>query len=212
MYIKWIVCQVKEGMREAFSRAQEQWISTAQAEGFIAQAGGWNIEDKNEACIIAFWESREHLEQFMASLHDRIFEENRQSATYHTISVSYFDSLLEMDGQADSLKEAIRNSSLLRIADCDVWPESVKHFEAVQRSVWLPGMKQSEGMLGGMFSKASNQPHRYLVSTFWDSAEHHDRYANEKVPVLREKTAVGQDLNHITGRQIALVESWRVIP
>jgi heme-degrading monooxygenase HmoA len=212
MYIKWIVCQVKEGMKDAFSHAQEQWISTAEAEGFLAQVGGWNINDENEACIIAFWESQQHLVQFMANLHDQIFEENRQSATYHTISVSYFKSLLEMDGQADSLKEAVKNSSLLRIADCDVWPESIKHFEAVQRSVWLPGMQQSEGMLGGLFSNASKQPHRYLVSTFWDSAEHHDRFAREKLPVLRDKAAVEQDLNRIFGRQIGLVESWKVIP
>lgn len=212
MYIKWIVCQVKKEMREAFSLAQEQWISTSHAEGFIAQSGGWNVRNEDEACIIAFWESREHLERFMASLHDRIFEENRQSTTYHTINVDYFDSLLEMDGQAASLTEATRNSSLLRIADCGVRPENVNHFEAMQQSVWLPGMKQSEGMLRGMFSKAVESPHRYLVSTFWDSAKHHDRYASEKLPVLREKATVGQDLNHITGREIALVESWRVIP
>ena len=212
MYIKWIVCQVKEGMNEAFSHAQEQWMETAQAEGFIAQSGGWDVLRENEACIVSFWESRAYLEEFMVTMHDRIFEENHQSDTYHTISVTHFESLLEMEGQAASLPEAIRHSSLLRIAGCDVRPESVEHFEAMQQSVWLPGMKQSEGMLGGLFSRAVELAPRYLVSTFWDTEEHHLRYVGGKVPALREKAAVTNDILHLTGRQIKLVELWRVIP
>lgn len=212
MYIKWIVCQVKEGMKEAFSRAQEQWISAAGAEGLIVQTGGWDLQAEDEACIIAFWESRQHLEAFMASLHDRIVDENRQAETYHSIRVGYFDGLLEMEGQAASLVEAVSNGALLRIADCEVRPERIRHFESVQQSVWLPAMKQAGGMLGGMFSQAANGANRYLVSTFWDTTEHHDRYRNNEVPLLRKKASVTDDLQNITGRQIVLEKLWRVIP
>ncbi|GET26064.1 DUF4937 domain-containing protein [Prolixibacter sp. NT017] len=211
MYIKWIVCQVNEGMKDAFSRAQEQWISTAQAEGFIAQTGGWNIADENEACIIAFWVSRGHAERFMASLHDRIVEENRQSETYHAINVAYFDGLLEMEGQAASLDEAVGTSEFLCVADCEVYSGRTEHFESVQQSVWLQAMKQAEGMLGGMFSKAADTSNRYLISTFRDTVVHHDRYRDDQVPLLREKASVTDDLQKIIGKQIRLVESWNVL-
>ncbi|GET23268.1 DUF4937 domain-containing protein [Prolixibacter denitrificans] len=211
MYIKWIVCQVKEGMKDAFSRAQEQWISTGQAEGFIAQVGGWNVQSENEACIIAFWESRGHAERFMVSLHDRVVEENRQSETYHAINVAYFDGLLEMEGQAASLVEAVRTGELLRIADCEVHSGRTEHFESVQQSVWLPAMQQAEGMLRGMFSKAEDGSNRYLVSTFWDTAVHHDHYQTEQVPLLRERASVTDDLHAITGKQVRLVKSWNVL-
>jgi heme-degrading monooxygenase HmoA len=211
MYIKWIVCQVKEGMKDAFSHAQEQWISTAEAEGFIAQAGGWNTQNESEACIIAFWESREYAERFMATLHDRIVEENRQSETYHTINVAYFDGLLEMKGQTTSLAEAVGTSELLRVADCVVHSGRTGHFESVQQSVWLPAMQQAKGMLGGMFSKAVDTSNRYLVSTFWDTGAHHDQYRKEQVPILRENASVTDDLQKLIGKQIHLVKSWNVL-
>jgi len=54
MYIKWIVCKVPTSKKKQFSIAQEKWNKMAKANGFIAQTGGWNLKNTNEACIIVF--------------------------------------------------------------------------------------------------------------------------------------------------------------
>lgn len=69
-------------MRKEFSASQEKWKDTTKADGFIAQAGGWNLLNLNEACIISFWKDRESLDWFMQNLHDEIFQNNKQAATY----------------------------------------------------------------------------------------------------------------------------------
>jgi hypothetical protein len=43
MCIKWIVCNVPASPKINLSSAQEKWICTKSANGFIAQAGGWKI-------------------------------------------------------------------------------------------------------------------------------------------------------------------------
>ena len=90
MYLKWIVCKVKENEKQNFSEAQGKWERTSEANGFIAQTGGWDLKNKNEACIISFWESKEFLEVFMKDLHNEIIKDNKQANTYSEIFVEYF--------------------------------------------------------------------------------------------------------------------------
>lgn len=118
MYIKWIVCTVKEDKRLEFSIAQEQWSETALAEGFIAQFGGWDNEHENEACIISFWESKRHLEDFMKSLHDTIFAGNNQAETYDSIMVRHFDSDFHMKVDIGNLIQKITGRQVLLV---DSW-------------------------------------------------------------------------------------------
>ena len=67
MYIKWVVCNVPTSLKDKFSSAQEKWNSTKPVKGFIAQTGGWNLndDDETEACIISFWENKAALRNFM---------------------------------------------------------------------------------------------------------------------------------------------------
>ncbi|MEJ2617523.1 MAG: DUF4937 domain-containing protein, partial [Ignavibacteriaceae bacterium] len=169
MYIKWIVCKVKENERQNFSKAQEKWERSSEADGFVAQTGGWNLINNNEACIISFWKSKKFLEVFMKDMHDEIAKDNKQVNTYNEIFVEHFTSIFNMEGKAATLIEAVKHGNLLRIADCIIEPGKVKHFENMQSEIWLPGMRESKGMLGGTFSKNENNYLRYLVSTLWDN-------------------------------------------
>lgn len=211
MYIKWIICRVKENERQNFSRAQEKWERTSGANGFIAQTGGWDLINKNEACIISFWKNKELYEIFMRDLHDEIINDNKQANTYNQIFVEYFTSIFIMEGAAGTLKEAIQKGNLLRIANCIVKPEKIKHFEIMQSEIWLPGMRVSKGMLGGMFSKNENNNLKYLVSTFWDNIQNHTNYSHNKLPHLQEESDAANDISEITGKQILIVNTWRVI-
>jgi len=71
-------------------------------------------------------------------------------------------------------------------------------------------MKNSEGMLRGIFSKALKNNVRYLVTSFWDSTENHDYVAN-MLPEYREKDAISNDIEYMTVRTIELVDSWKII-
>ncbi|MCP5061162.1 MAG: DUF4937 domain-containing protein, partial [Ignavibacteriae bacterium] len=197
--------------RAAFSKAQEEWVDTKNTKGFIAQIGGWDINNSNEACILAFWEDQNSLKYFMENIHDKIFNNSKQEKTYKSISVNYFNLKFIMHGSEIDLTKRIKNATFLRIADCKVKPNKLNHFEDVQKSVWIQGMKEAKGMLGGEFSLSGKDSTRYLVSTLWDDANNHKSYVTNILPNLKEKSDVRNDLEKITGKQIFLENSWRII-
>ena len=80
MFIKWIVCEVKESFKKEFSIAQEQWIETKYSEDFIGQVGGFDLNNKNIACVISFWKNEHSLKLFMENTHDKVFHNNNQSS------------------------------------------------------------------------------------------------------------------------------------
>ena len=211
MYIKWIVCKVNRYKKLNFSEAQEKWVSISDSDGFIAQTGGWDLNDNYHACIISFWETKENMEAFMKYKHDEILKDSEQSNTYNEIFAEYFIRVFNMDGKAGNLREAVRNGNLLRIADCIVRPGRTEHFEKMQYEVWIPGMQESKGMLGGIFSKNENNNLRYLVSTFWDNIQKHSDYSENKLRVLREHADTANDIKEITGRKISIVNEWKII-
>lgn len=211
MYIKWIVCKVSEHNKQNFSEAQEKWVSTSGSNGFIAQTGGWDLNNNNHACIISFWESKEHLEAFMKDQHNEIIKYNKQTNTYSEILVEHFTHIFNMEGEAGTLKEAVRNGNLLRIADCIVKPERIKHFEKMQSEVWIPGMQESKGMLGGIFSKNENNNLRYLVLIFWNNIQNHTDYSKNKLPLLQDLSDVISDISEITGKQVLIIDTWKII-
>ncbi|MCR8641282.1 YdbC family protein [Paenibacillus sp. N1-5-1-14] len=87
MLIKIIICTVNDESKENFSHAQSQWKDLKFARGFIAQVGGWNLVNPNEAVIVGFWKSMEDYKKFMADLHDRIMDSNEQGKSYEKIEV-----------------------------------------------------------------------------------------------------------------------------
>ena len=211
MFIKWIICEVEDDQKQAFSKAQEKWGEMAASKGFLCQKGGWDVDNPNLACIIAVWESKADLDLFMTSLHDEIFYENKQEKTYKSINISHFNVEFEMQGEGRSLKNVIRKSHFLRIADCFVKPDRTSHFEKVQKEIWMPGMKDSAGMLGGFFSEDANKKRRYLVCTFWDSEENHSAYVKSRLPVFQKMADIKSDLEDITGKKIRLADFWKVV-
>ncbi len=210
MFIKWIVCEIKDSFKEEFSIAQKQWIETQNATGFMGQVGGWDLNHYKTACIISFWENENALNLFMKNIHDKIFFNNSQSEYCNTIKVSYFNTVLKMEGKLDSLTETLNNGKILRTADCMVRVENIAHFTTVQKKIWIPGMKKSEGMLGGEFSKSTENASRYFVSTFWDSIQNHEKYVTQELPNYKNESDVNNDIIKIIGRNILLVDSWKI--
>ncbi|MBU5351112.1 DUF4937 domain-containing protein [Paenibacillus silvae] len=88
MLIKIIKCIVNEDSKSIFHFAQTKWTDLKLISGFIAQVGGWNQLDKNEAVIIAVWESLDAYTFFMSEIHDKIITSNEQTQSYEQIEIS----------------------------------------------------------------------------------------------------------------------------
>jgi len=112
----------------------------------------------------------------MEYLHDIIFLDNHQITSYSSIQIKHFNSLMNMEGESKNIIEAIYNSNFFRIADCIANDNKIHHFEEVQKSVWIPSMEKTAGMLGDKFSVNEQNKFNYLVSTFWSSENHHQYY------------------------------------
>jgi heme-degrading monooxygenase HmoA len=206
-FIKWIRCSVADADRDRFSAAQRGWSGMAASPGLIAQVGGWD-EATGEACILSCWTSRASYEAFMTSRHDEIAAQSGQRATYQAIHVTTGHSVVAIRGQAGPFAEAVCQGIFLRVADCWVRPGRQEHFTAAQRDIWLPGMATADGMLGGLFSQLDAD--RFLVTTWWRSAEAHQDYAATRVAGLRRRAAAEDDLAALRGYLLTLQPDWHV--
>jgi RimJ/RimL family protein N-acetyltransferase/heme-degrading monooxygenase HmoA len=89
MLVKWITCQVKKEEKAAFKKAQDAWSEVNKSPGFLGQAGGWNLDNPIEACVVSFWKDEEAYHYFMKNIHNNILNSNQQKTTYQKIHVQF---------------------------------------------------------------------------------------------------------------------------
>jgi hypothetical protein len=212
MILKWIRVSVPDGSRDAFSKAQEQWIALREVSGFLGQLGGWSERTKGEACILAWWKDETSYRAFMTHEHDVIVGRSRQDLTYESIDVLLLWERLRMPGQFASPTDAVADAGFLRVADCLLKPERVEPFAVAQKEIWIKGMAPVEGMLGGSYSEVLSMSRHILVFSLWSSAETHREYELNVMPELRKAAKVSDDLSYLTGVFVKLEPTWSVSP
>lgn len=211
MIVKWIECEVPEELKDKFSAAQEKWTKLKEKPGFIGQVGGWDSIYPEKAYLIAFWEDEESIREFMLDGHDELVKETGQENTYENLAINYFASQTELEGEAGSLIDAIENSNFLRVADCIVRSDGTKHFEDVQKSVWLPGFKKAPGMQGGLFSRGQGDQNRYHLSVFWNYQKSNEDFEKQELLTLRKIAAINEDILSLDVTLVNLEETWKVV-
>ena len=217
VWLKWIVCEVEETQRLAFSAAQEQWSSMLGQSGLVGQFGGWDRvplegQQASRAGVLGLWENQKSLEAFMApqGLHDQIYAANQQGATMRSCKVSLFHELFPMAGAFPSLRAAAREATWLRVASCRVSDAAYLSFLEAQRQIWLPGMRAAPGMLGGSF--AGDGSDGFLVVTLWKSEDDHAHYRREILPSLRKQVmTMGGFPDSLLGFSIRLEPRWNIL-
>jgi len=157
MLIKLIVCRVPSQHRERFARGQRRWSILSGAPGFLGQLGGWNRDDPSQAVIVGLWRSDGAYANFMADMHDPIFEGGEQPGSYDAISVTLWDQLCDMPGMTAAIPTAIRVSGLIRLARCELLPNRRDHFVRAQHTIWNPGMGACDGILAGAFTQSRDR-------------------------------------------------------
>jgi len=210
MYIKWIVCKVKDSQKNDFSIAQQQWKIMENSPGFIAQIGGFNLKNNNEACIVSFWKDKNSLQYFMDNPHDEIFLKNKQSFSYSSISINYYTQLFQMDATHSDFNKCLTNGTILRVADCETNQDYKNQFIEDQKNCWKPEMKNVKGMLGGQFATKVDT-NQFIVFTFWKNLLNHTNYVDNQLPLLKKKAISVNHLHKLEGKIIALIDSWKII-
>lgn len=71
-------------------------------------------------------------------------------------------------------------------------------------------MAAADGMLSGLFSQLDAG--RFLVTTWWCSAEAHQDYSATRVAGLRRRAAAEDDLARLRGCLMTLQPDWHVEP
>jgi len=212
MWFKWIVCNVEEQQREAFSSAQEQWSTMAGQPGQLGQFGGWDVAQRDCGGILSLWENQKTLEEFMApgGLHDQIYANNQQSELMSGCKVSLFHEFFPMPGAFPSLRAAARKAQWLRVAYCRVADPQYLNFLEAQRKIWSPGMRAAPGMLGGSF--AGDGTDGFLIASLWSSKENHDHYCTDILPDLRLKVLEMDGFaDSVVGYSIELEPRWNIV-
>ena len=212
MVVKWIVCRVPEPKRDAFAVAQSEWRLLQGTAGFLGQAGGWNVDEPTEACIVSLWTSMPHYEDFMARRHDEMLARTQQQQAYTRADVVLCERLLDIHGESGPFPAALPRAGLLRVADCQIHARRMSHFLKVQRDVWNPGMARVQGMLGGSFNWARSRDNQFVVITAWASSECHSRYMVDHFAELRHRSHAAQDIVQVTGRRVRLQPTWFAAP
>lgn len=118
---KWIRCQVEPHNKNSFSAAQARWSELAGLRGFLGQAGGWNVQQPTEACLVSFWKDADAYQDFMNNHHDPIFHRTGQAHSYNKITIEFFQGSFQ---QTTSLPEALitacQKSSTLLVSQDDL--------------------------------------------------------------------------------------------
>jgi len=201
---------VEESQKKNFSKAQKQWKIMQNTPGFIAQIGGFNLKTTNEACIVSFWKDKNSLQYFMDNIHDEIFLDNKQSASYSSIFVNYYTQLFTMDAEHSDFNNCILNGTILRVAECETNQEDKIQFIEDQKNSWKPGMKNVKGMLGGQFATKVDT-NQFIVFTFWDNLINHTHYVKYQLPLLKKKAISVNQLLKLEGKIVELIDSWKII-
>ncbi|WP_282200144.1 DUF4937 domain-containing protein [Collibacillus ludicampi] len=211
MIMKWIVCKVNRDSKEEFSQAQEQWAALYEVQGFLGQIGGCNLRQPLEACIISFWKDHASYQNFMSRIHDQIFYKSNQKQTYNSITIALCESILDIPGTYGHILTSLGKGTVLRIADCTLYKDRIKHFIEAQKDFWNPGMSNANGMLAGVLNKVLGIPNRYLVATLWTDEIFHQNDLETMVPVLQERSQYKKIIESIDEKIIQLQDSWTVI-
>jgi heme-degrading monooxygenase HmoA len=203
MIIKWIKCMVPNGQKKMFSKAQEQWIALKGLDGFLGQAGGWNIRNPQEACIIAFWRDLDAYESFMNDHHDEIFERSNQQHTYEKISVMLYEQILNIPGTHPDIVRSLGIGKFFRITECIIHEGQQDFFEKMQKEIWNKEIAESEGLLPGVVGKSLTHNSHYFVASVWKKEELYQQY------VQFEQSQ--EIMTEMTGTIVELEELWTVM-
>ncbi|MFQ5749762.1 MAG: hypothetical protein ACE5H3_09935, partial [Planctomycetota bacterium] len=106
---------------------------------------------------------------------------------------------------------ALSQAQILRIVEGKVNPGSQEELLELQLAFWRPPLSAHRDMLGGWVGIRELPPYHYLAVTLWRNEGAHDRWVEEHVPRLREKTQARRAFAEIHAYKIFLASEWKCL-
>lgn len=175
--VKLIRCKVAADKGADFCVAQQAWQPLATCPGFRGQIGGWDRQN-HDAVVIGLWQSKAHLTQFMAQLHDRIMEQNQQQNTYLSCKVqgltpvshqALSPALISRNKDHSPSAQGAQSAQLLQISQFN----GVTRSDDLRLTLAAMGEALQKNRLGHGQAQLSS-----LYTQMWQGADDSNRHSN----------------------------------
>jgi quinol monooxygenase YgiN len=125
-----------------------------------------------ETLLLIEWPDQAAVDRFMAGTHEELMQQHNLTPYLDTYHVRYMDLVGDLR-RAPAWEEVVPGQTVIRQTKCQVPPEALAEFLAVQGEVWSPGMSRAPGFLGGRIWRRRGAPaDLLLVGLFQDQAAH----------------------------------------
>jgi len=208
MLFKLIVATVPEDLRTKFSASQASaWSGLDSVPGFLAQVGGWEIQEESLAVIVAYWKNEQLYADFMRQQHDSFADHQRE--TYSALKVHTGHVIMTI--KETDPRVAIAEAGVVRVSDLILRADSSPLFLAMQFDVWRPGLVSSGGMLGNTVSRLGRLPDRFASATFWRNSDALQNFLETTYPALSAQAKLKDHVEEMVAYHARLEPSWRVL-
>ncbi len=202
MFAKWIVCNLNPEQKNAFHLAQLMWQQISDSPGFIAQVGGWNMQ-QTQACILAYWHDAASHEHFFQNIHDSITEQNNQADSYLSSRVLFATVLPQSPEPEFSIPDASAQARCLHFTRLSFSSEQDCLHAKQSYHSWARQVFASGGLLANQALDDSN-PLGLVRFSFWSEAKSLDRFL--------EGASLEPTLENLQSTSVELVKEWTVLP
>lgn len=150
----------------------------------------------------------------MTGSDDAIRLSDHRATTYDGASVAFFEPELRAPGRFADLLDVVPHARRLCVADMIVKERRAARFIGSQRSVLLPALSRSEGLLRGSISwdLEGRALDRYLLATLWDADGDGAARGGWEPPLRAAGTDLASDLGSIAFRSVPLEPGWTILP
>jgi heme-degrading monooxygenase HmoA len=208
MVFKLIVVTVPEDLRAKFTASQaDAWKGLDSVPGFLAQVGGWEMQEESRAVIVAYWKNEQLYSDFMRQQHDSFAD--LQSETYSGLEVHTGHVIMTI--KETDPRVAIAEAGIVRVSDLILRADSSPLFLAMQFDVWRPGLITSGGMLGNTVSRLGRLPDRFASATFWRDSDALQNFLETTYAALSAQAKLKDHVEEMVTYHVRLEPSWRVL-
>ena len=207
MVAKWIVAEVSQANRAAFSDAQCKWSEVGSSDGFIAQTGGWIESTSCSAGILSFWRDFTSYSQFMQSQHDELAASQRD--IYEKIEVGIASVIMRI--KETDPRVLAEKAEFVRVSDAILQPNSSPIFIARQMQIWNPTLESASGMMGALICRIDGNRDRFLAASFWQDRSALNAFRQELFPVVSKRASMETYMKSLVFHHFSPERQWLVV-
>jgi len=205
MLLRAVYSRVPYSHRKEFDRTQQRLCRDYRTPGYEVQIAGWNLAEKDEACILGVWEDERAFFHFMES--SAMSSDSDSQQLMHSSQISMWSPTHNFTGVTESAPSF--QDQVVRIVQITVMAGRQEHFRDTLDHVWEPGMTDA-GIERGIFLEpagAEEDNRNFLIVGQWEQWAH-ARFYLTNFGELLNKARPDLDVAALEGRVMELEPDW----